>query len=187
MKIFKRITISIIVLLVIVISIVFSNTYLRRYALLNFPDVYDYKHLPYRIIENDNTAVFHFDKQPDFDITRILPINFHGRTINNLEDFLEKHFTTAFIIVKNDSILYEKYFNGHERDTFCKSFSASKNFISALIGIAIDEGLIKSVDEPIVNYIPELQDKRLKSLAIKHCLSGTTGLKFRGGGRHASK
>src|SRR3972149_197350 len=169
MKIFKRITISIIVLLVIVISIVFSNTYLRRYALLNFPDVYDYKHLPYRIIENDNTAVFHFDKQPDFDITRILPINFHGRTINNLEDFLEKHFTTAFIIVKNDSILYEKYFNGHERDTFCKSFSASKNFIAALIGIAYLEEIRLDCKDERIESGSDLQTQSHKSLAIKHC------------------
>jgi CubicO group peptidase (beta-lactamase class C family) len=182
MKIFKRIILGLAVLLAILIFVVLSNTYLRRYVVLNSPDVYDYKHLPFRVIKYDREDVVTFDKQSDFDVNNMLPLNFNGRKINNLDKFLSDNFTTAFIILKNDVLLYERYFNGHVRSTGCKSYSVSKNFISALIGIAIDEGLIKSVDEPVVNYVPELKDKRLNTLTIRHCLSATTGLKFHKGG-----
>jgi CubicO group peptidase (beta-lactamase class C family) len=93
------------------------------------------------------------------------------------------HNTTAFIIIRNDSILYEKYFNSHTRDAYCKSFSVSKNFISALVGIALDEKLIQSVDDPVVNYIPEFKSNiYLSSVTIRHCLSGTTGFPANNGG-----
>jgi len=182
MKIVKRIILGIAVLFTILVSVIACNTFLRRYVLLNTPDVYDYKHLPFRVIKYNHDDVFSFNKDFDFDINNILPINFNGQKINNLDQFLEKHFTTAFIVMKNDRLLYEKYFHGHDRSTYCKCFSVSKNFISALIGIAIDEGLIKSVDEPIIKFIPELKDKRLNTLTIRHCLSATTGLKFNKGG-----
>jgi len=57
------------------------------------------------------------------------------------------------------------------------SFSVAKSYISALIGIAISEGLIKSVDEPITNYISELkQTKGFDKIKIKHLLQMTSGI-----------
>ena len=72
--------------------------------------------------------------------------------------------TTALIVIKKDTIIYEKYFNGFGRDSYFHSQSMAKSFISFLIGAAIDDGLIKSVEDPITNYIPELleRDQRLK-------------------------
>ena len=64
------------------------------------------------------------------------------------------------------------------------SFSMAKSFASALVGIAIDEGRIKSVDEPITNYIPELlkKDKRFESITIRHLLTMSSGIKYEEGG-----
>jgi beta-lactamase family protein len=67
----------------------------------------------------------------------------------NFDSFLASTGTTAFIVIKDDKILYEKYFNGYQRDSINTSFSMAKSITSALIGIAIDEGLIASVDDPI--------------------------------------
>jgi CubicO group peptidase (beta-lactamase class C family) len=55
--------------------------------------------------------------------------------------------------------LYEKYFNGYQHYSINTSFSVAKSINSALIGIAIDEGSIASVDDPITKYIPELKEK----------------------------
>jgi CubicO group peptidase (beta-lactamase class C family) len=60
----------------------------------------------------------------------------------------------------------------------------AKSFASALVGIAIDEGHIKSVDEPITNYIPELleKDKRFKAITIRNLLTMSSGIKYEEGG-----
>ena len=61
--------------------------------------------------------------------------------------------------------------------------SASKNVISALVGIAIDEKLIHSVNDPVVKYLPEFSgNKYLSKITIKHCLSGTAGFPANDGG-----
>jgi CubicO group peptidase (beta-lactamase class C family) len=88
--------------------------------------------------------------------------------------------TTAFLIIKDDQLIYENYFNGYKRDSINTSFSVAKSFVSALVDIAIDEGLINSVDDPITNYIPELKDKdsRYSAIAIKNLLSMASGLRY---------
>lgn len=154
-----------------------SCTFTRRYVFLNFPDVYDYKKLPSRTLNNDSLKLFNFNTARGTELNSVLPFSFHSRTVNNLSAFLEQTGTTAFLIIRNDTILYEGYFNGHNRDTYCKSFSASKVFVSALIGIAIDEGLIESVNDPVMKYLPEIKDKRLADMTINHCLSLTSGIK----------
>ena len=152
-------------------------TFTARYVFLNVPDVYDYRKLPSRTIKTGEKAPFHFKTLQKFNLNSLLPIEFNAKKVDELDPFLEKSGTTAFIIIRNDTILYEKYFNGHTHETYCKAFSASKVFLSALIGIAIDEGLIKSENDPVMKYIPEIKDKRFAGLTIKHCLDLTSGIK----------
>jgi len=100
------------------------------------------------------------------------------KRIADFNPFMEKTGTTALLIIKNDTIFYEGYFNGHKRDTPQKLFSITKSFISALIGIAIDSGHIKSVDDFISAYIPEI---KLRNIRIKHLLQMDAGIKFKEG------
>jgi CubicO group peptidase (beta-lactamase class C family) len=88
--------------------------------------------------------------------------------------------TTAFLIIKDDQLIYENYFNGYGRDSINTSFSVAKSFVSALVGLAIDEGLIDSVDDPITKYIPELEDKDLRysAITIENLLSMASGLRY---------
>jgi CubicO group peptidase (beta-lactamase class C family) len=79
--------------------------------------------------------------------------------ISNLDGLLERSQTQAFIVIQNDTILYEKYFNGASRDTIVTSFSCAKSWTSALIGAAIDDGYIQSVNDPITDYLPELAER----------------------------
>jgi len=93
------------------------------------------------------------------------------------EEVLEKSGTTAFIVLKDDQILYEKYFDDYTKATDHPSFSVSKSFISALIGIAIEEGHIKSLDDPIRNYLPEL-DSSFDPVTLSHVINMQSGIKF---------
>lgn len=78
-------------------------------------------------------------------------------TIGDAKQFFNETDTTSFIIIKNDKIIYEKYFNDYSRESINTSFSVAKSFVSFLIGKAIGDGYIESIEEPITNYIPELE------------------------------
>jgi CubicO group peptidase (beta-lactamase class C family) len=94
------------------------------------------------------------------------------------DKYLEDNNTVAFLIIKNDTIQYEKYFKGYDNESVVPSFSMAKSVTSILIGCAIDEGLIKSVDEPITNYISELKNNGFEKVTIKHLLQMTSGIRF---------
>ena len=97
-----------------------------------------------------------------------------------LESWLEATGTQAFIVVRDDTIVYERYFGGTRRGTLLTSFSVSKSFASALVGIAIAEGRIGSALDPVTKYIPELaaRDPRFARITIRDLLSMSSGLAY---------
>ena len=99
-------------------------------------------------------------------------------------NYLESSGTTAFLVIHNDEVLYERYFDGYDETSVHTSFSMAKSFASALVGIAIDEEHIKSINEPITNYIPELleKDKHFKAITIRHLLTMSSAIKYEEGG-----
>ena len=74
-----------------------------------------------------------------------------------ITEFAGQHDSTALIVAQGNSILLEEYFQGNQRDSLQLSFSATKSVVSLLVGIAIDEGLIDSVDDPISKYVDGLK------------------------------
>jgi CubicO group peptidase (beta-lactamase class C family) len=96
----------------------------------------------------------------------------------SFDEFLNSTRTTSFIVVKNDSVLLESYANGFSRDSIITSFSTAKSFTSALVGIAIDEGYIKSVNDLMVDYLPELRGKGFDSVTVKDLLTMSAGIKY---------
>jgi CubicO group peptidase (beta-lactamase class C family) len=100
--------------------------------------------------------------------------------VDDFGAFLEEGGAQAFIVVQDDQILYENYFNGAERDTLLTSFSAAKSYVTALIGIAVTEGYIDSIDDPITNYLPELaeRDVRFNDITIRHLMLMAAGMEY---------
>ena len=94
------------------------------------------------------------------------------------EQFLEESETVAFLVIKNDTIQYEKYWGKYDESSIVPSFSMAKSITSILIGCAIDDKLIKSVNEPITNYIPELKENDFDKVTIENLLQMTSGIKF---------
>ena len=106
------------------------------------------------------------------------------RTVRLSELFAQTD-TKAFIVIRDDAVIYERYFNGAARDSINTSFSVAKSVTSTLIGIAVDEGKIASVDDPVATYLPELRGRGLDRLTIRDLLRMSSGIGFdTGGGIH---
>lgn len=95
---------------------------------------------------------------------------------------LESHFTemqtAAFVVIKNDSLAHEQYWDGFGPDSKSNSFSMAKTFVSILIGMAVEEGKIKSIDEPVGDFLPEFKEGENAKLTIKHLLTMSSGINF---------
>jgi CubicO group peptidase (beta-lactamase class C family) len=112
---------------------------------------------------------------------RTVSVEDGGRWVErDLEQFLAASDTTAFLVVRGDTLLYEGYFNGAGHDTVQTSMSVAKSVLSALVGIAIGEGRIGSVDDPITRYVPELagRDRRFEQITLRQLLTMTSGLRY---------
>jgi CubicO group peptidase (beta-lactamase class C family) len=100
-----------------------------------------------------------------------------------LDQLLESNDTTAFIVLHADELLYEGYFNGSSRESLQTSFSVAKSFTATLVGIAIEEGSIGSLEDPVTVYLPELaeRDDRFGDITLQHLITMSSGLSFQDG------
>ena len=85
----------------------------------------------------------------------------------------------AFVVVRNDTIIYETYHDGMTPSTIHNSFSAAKSVLSALVGIAVGEGKIRSLDDPITDYLTELRGRSaFQGVTVRHLLEMKSGLRY---------
>ena len=96
------------------------------------------------------------------------------------EAFTKESSTQGIIIIHNDSIVYERYWGDFSADRMATIFSISKSITSLLCGIAVDDGYIRSIDDPVTDYLPELKkkDPMWQKLTIRHLLDMRSGLDF---------
>lgn len=91
---------------------------------------------------------------------------------------LEETRTSALLVIQNGEIRYENYWLTGGADVNWMSFSVGKSFLSTMIGIAIDDGLIESVDAPITRYVPELVGSAYDGVRIKDILQMSSGARW---------
>ncbi len=92
---------------------------------------------------------------------------------------LNTGFINGIVIVKNGKICAEKYFNGRSSSSYQTVRSVSKSFLSALIGIAVDKGML-NLDQKFVDYYPEYKtvpDQRFNNITLRHLLTMRSGIK----------
>ena len=75
---------------------------------------------------------------------------------DHLDAFLTQTKTQSLIVIRRDQVVLEWYGDRWRRDSMMTSFSVAKSFVSTLVGMAIDEGAITRVDDPVPSYLPEL-------------------------------
>lgn len=132
----------------------YSPAFLGRVLTHWDSDVKDYKIFPERIIRK-SVQPYAYEKNP---IGALENISVNGKTLNKFVDGTD---TTSFIIVKDDKVVYERYAGGYDANSVNTSFSMAKSVVSLLIGKAIENGNIKSVEEPISAYITEFKNKKI--------------------------
>jgi CubicO group peptidase (beta-lactamase class C family) len=84
--------------------------------------------------------------------------------------------TIAFLIIKNDSIWFENYYEGFNKDSKSNSFSMAKSMVSAMLGKAIMEGKIESLDQPVSDFYPEFDGKYASKLTVGDLSSMASGM-----------
>ena len=102
---------------------------------------------------------------------------FDGET-QNLETALKHFKTDGLLIIKNNKVIYEDYFNGNTPTSKHISWSVAKSFLSALVGIAIRDGLIDDINDPITKYLPDFKDTGYDGIKIKNILQMSSGVLF---------
>ena len=102
----------------------------------------------------------------------------HGGKELALEDYFARAKTTGLLVLKDGKIVYEHYGLGADERSLLTSWSMAKSFTSTLVGFAIGDGLIASVDDPIDKYVPELKGSGYEGVPIKAVLQMSSGVDF---------
>jgi len=144
-------------------------SHLRNFVLWGKHTIHDYKTHPTRVVASGGAPQF----WP-------LDSNYNKGVIpDSLMKIIDSNNTHAFLVIQNGKLLYEKYWDGYTSKTLSGSFSAAKSIISLLIGIALDEGKIKSLDEPVGNYVPHFKTSGLEKVRIKDLLTMSSGTNYK--------
>jgi len=165
-KFFKRILLFFLAIIILfsVYAFATGRTYLFKAVYYNFAGIDDFKIF-------DNNTVTAGKAQP-------WPVSGSYNKVSSPDDLnqlLAELKTVALVVIKNDSLLYEKYRDGYSDSSLSNSFSVAKSITSLLIGAAIKEGKIKSVDELVGNYLPEFKEGLAAKLRIKDLLTMSSG------------
>ena len=89
---------------------------------------------------------------------------------------LKELFSVGFAVFQHDSLIFEQYWNGWDADSVANSFSVAKSYISVLTGIAMGEGKINSVFQPVGDFLPEYKEGCYTKITIWNLLTMSTGL-----------
>jgi CubicO group peptidase (beta-lactamase class C family) len=97
-----------------------------------------------------------------------------------LEAWLAANTTQGFVVLQRGQVVYEAYFNGHRRDDTATSFSIAKSVLGTLVDLAVADGRIGSLDDPLTKYLPELRqrDPRFEQVSLRHLLNMNAGLHY---------
>lgn len=102
---------------------------------------------------------------------------FNGETIST-DEYLQRSATTALVVLKDEDITHESYYLGTKAEDKRISWSVAKSFLSAIFGIAVEQGKIKSLNDPVTDYAPSLQGSGYEGITIKNVLQMSSGIRF---------
>ena len=164
---------AIVLVSIIILMYIFDVDYLLRAVRTIYFRGYttafleDYTHFPNREIKKGTAQPWNIAK--DYNSVEATPIL--AKTHKELQ-------TVAFLIIKNDSIWHESYFDGFDKDSKTNSFSMAKSVITAALGKAIMQGKIKSLDQKVSDFFPELKGEFAKDVTVGDLSSMASGLNW---------
>ena len=105
-----------------------------------------------------------------------LPDSFsNGESMVDTAGFLAGTDTTGLLVLQNDKLVFERYWRGNSTTTPWTAWSVSKSFTAALVGIALRDGLIAGLDDPVTRYLPELAGSAYDGVRLKDVLQMSSG------------
>jgi CubicO group peptidase (beta-lactamase class C family) len=166
MRIVRRVirVLLVVILLFSAYALISGKTYLFKAVVYNFANIDDYKKFPNNTVATGKPQPWHVSanynqpKVPD--------------TLNSL---LEALGSVGLLMIRNDSIVVEKYWDGYTDSSLSNSFSMAKSITSLLIGVALKEGKIKSLQDPVGNYLPEFANGPKAKIKIIDLLTMSSG------------
>jgi CubicO group peptidase (beta-lactamase class C family) len=89
---------------------------------------------------------------------------------------IERHKTLAYLVVQNGTIVYERYWNGFDQGSISNSFSMAKSIVGLLIGCALSDGSIRSLEQPVGDFLPEFKLGAKAKIRVLDVLTMASGL-----------
>lgn len=172
MKFFKKILKWLAILIgILIIALYITDTdYLikavRTIYLQGFTTAYleDYKKFDNQVIENGTPQPWPNHK------------NYNAiKETKTLDSINKANGTIAYVIIKNDSVWFENYYDGFNENAQSNSFSMAKSYVSGLLGKAIEQGYIKSLDQPVSDFLPEFSEGLAAKMTIGHLSNMASG------------
>lgn len=171
------------VVIVILIPIAYFGINMGQ-AFYRMASFYDIEHITenYRNTkEFFNTRTIHAKGTPSpfqYDLQPITDTYVYNGEERSISELMKITGTTGLLVAKDDTILFEEYYQGEKESDQHIQFSVTKSFVSALFGIAIDEGLIDSIDDAVTKYLPEFKGTGYDGATLRHVLTMSTGIRF---------
>jgi len=176
-------TLAAVILFIAVCCVVYTPEYVYRCVVNRESKTTDYLFFPERPIAK-SAAPYRYAYRPDGAMGALdVQYSVNGQLLSQRLDALAQSTgTTSLIAIRKDEVVYEKYFGGSGADSVNTSFSVAKSLVSLMVGTAIDEGLIRSEDQPISDFIPELGGTEFAGITIRELLMMRSKIAYREGG-----
>ena len=161
----KPYRLSIIVLCLFALVMIVMPDHVLRALMFRLPDLDDYK-----IFHNRTVAAG--EHQP-WDISETY------NTVQLSDEVTERMMSydpVAFLVIRDRQIVHETYWDGYDENSFSNSFSVAKSMVGLLIGAAIDDGFIQSIDQQVADFLPVFQTGNKMDITIRHLLTMSSGL-----------
>lgn len=120
----------------------------------------------------------HAIPDPDWAIGTPAEHGLDADALQSAADYAGSNGSRCLLVVRHSKLVGEWYWQGDTKETAPNTWSLAKSYTSTLVGLAIEEGLIHSIDDPVSNYVPEWKGLGRDGIKLRHLLTMTSGLKF---------
>jgi CubicO group peptidase (beta-lactamase class C family) len=157
---------TILILVVIVVVAYLALPHYARQAIIHqYPGIEDYKIFYNRVVEAGTYIPWEKDSL------------YNTMTVaDSTMDKIKSYDPVAYLVIQDGKILYEKYWEGYSDSSLSNSFSAAKSIVGLLVGAAIDDGYIQSVDQKAADFLPSFKEGGKEKISIKNLLTMSSGL-----------
>lgn len=166
----RKIALGLVALVLVSLGVFLSipqNHYIVKALRYQKPKIHHYQIFENRVVEKGSPQPWAISDV----YNKYLPTN---QQVENLA----KTRSVAFLVAKDSALLFETYWDGYGIDSYSNSFSMAKSIIGLLIGCAIDDGFIESLDQPVSAYLPEFKEGNKALITIRHLITMSSGLSW---------